>query len=132
MMIVAASTAGRWRRNRRAARGAPWRASAPCHGERAAGTLAIIGSLSPWNGPLPGRGLGCPQNNPLPLDRAWIAQTELAVLYPRIDHRIADVDQRVDGDVAAGHQQDRRLQDRVVAAKDRVHRVLAQARNGED
>src|SRR5579883_97079 len=56
----------------------------------------------------------------------------LAVLHPRIDDSVAEVDQRVDDDVAARHEQHRRLQDRVVAAEDRVDRVLAEAGNSED
>src|SRR5262249_43373485 len=110
-MTEAASTAGRCRRKRRIGRGSPRRTRA-CLSQAglAAGARAIMRTSSGRYG----------------------ARRALAVAHARIDDRVADVDQRVDDDVAARNEQHRGLQHRIVAAKDRVDGVLAEAGYRED
>src|SRR5229473_802320 len=109
-MSEAASTAGRCRRKRRIGRGRPRRTRARLsQAGLAAGARAIMRTSSGRYG----------------------ARCALAVAHARIDDRVANVDQRIDDHVAARDEQHRGLEHRIVAAKDRVDRVLAKAGDRE-
>src|SRR5438132_1292443 len=106
---VAARTAGWCRRNRRAA---PETARAGAGASQDALTVSALTVTV----------VTLPQGN----------AAELVVPDAWVDYPVPDVHQRVDDDVAAGHEQDRRLEHRVVPGEDRVHGILADPGNGED
>src|SRR6202008_2687297 len=67
-------------------------------------------------------------------DRAALAPgwwPRRAIAYPRVGQGVGDVDYRIDQRIEKAEHQDDALDDRIVAAQDRIDGEAAEARNGE-